>query len=180
MTLDPDDFRILPIRARSRTPHLCFQVHGEPNSHFNLLSDTCTSVNAFYSFVESDFLAGFHVITEIGITATDSDGQCVFVQVGVANNCMPVVRRTDLDQDGILDPVEVTQYVSRGISVTRRRDHVRVAVPNCNSQTLVMYLSCITSGDAPVVRFDITRGINLSPTSHGLLGTAGACLTRSQ
>lgn len=173
MTLaDPEDLQLLPSRVRGLTPHLCFQVHGEPDTHFNLLSDTCVSVNALYQSVQSDFPSGFHVITEIGISATDDAARCIFVQVGVANECAPIMRTSDLDGDGVLDPVEVTEYDSRGVSVSlRRRGLVRVAVPNCNGQRLVMYLSCVTTtGDTPVVRFDITRGINLSPTSHGLLG----------
>ena len=75
--------------------------------------------------------------------------------------------------DGKLYSVEFAMYDSSGVSVTKRQTHVRVSVPNCGDVRLVMYATCIIGSDAgtPTIRFDITRGINLSPTSHGLMGT---------
>lgn len=164
----------LPPEVGGSVPHLCFEIHGEPETHFNLLSDNCTSVNALYSAVSSDDPIGFHIISRIGISAVDSAGECVFVQVGVENDCTPIIRSFDSDGDGELDAVETMIYNSLGVSVRKRRNIVRVSVPNCGIQRLVMYASCEESGDTPMntpmIRFDITRGINLNPTSHGLIG----------
>jgi hypothetical protein len=170
MTLVEGAFEALPPDARTTIPHLCFEIHGSPNTHFNLLSDNCTSVNALYSGVPSDSPFGFHVITSIGISAVNTGDKTVFVEVGVESGCSPIVRSTDSNGDGELDPMEVMLYDSQGISVRRRRRRVRVSVPNCGLQRLVMHVSCEVTGGVPMIRFDVTRGINLSPTSHGLIG----------
>lgn len=160
----------VPPAVGEGVPHLCFQIHGEPETHFNLLSDNCTSINALYSAVSSDDPVGFHVIRRIGISTVDSADRCIFVQVGVENGCTPIIQSSDSDGDGELDAVETMIYDSMGVSVRRRRNRVRVSVPNCGVQRLVMHVSCEESGGAPMIRFDITRGINLTPTSHGLIG----------
>ena len=107
----------------------------------------------------------------------DSSGSCVFLQVnagGDDDDCLALVH-SDPDGDGELVSSEVTsQYSLSGISVLKRRSRVRISVPNCGTQRLVMHMLCSSSGGGgPMMRFDITRGINLSPTSHGLLGNEG-------
>ena len=174
LSFDSEDFQVLPrtVSARETTPHLCFEIHGDSGSYFNLLSDTCTSVNALYSAVADAASFGLNVITKIGISAVDSTNSCIFIEVGVENNCLPIVQSQLLNGNGASDPVEVTTYNLNGVSVSTRRTHVRVSVPNCESVRLVMYVSCehLEDSDTPMIRFDITRGINLSPTSHGLMG----------
>lgn len=174
LSFDSEDFQVLPMTmlARKTTPHLCFEIHGDAGSYFNFVSDTCTSVNALYAAVDSPTLTGFNVITNVGITAKDSSGRCVLIEIGVGNNCQPIVRSEDLDGDGELDPVNTTMYNSNSVHVSRRRTHVRVSVPNCGNTRLVMYASCsrLEDSNTLMMRFDITRGINLSPTSHGLIG----------
>ena len=112
-------------------------------------------------------------MTRIGISAVNSAGQSVFVEVGVDNGCTPIVRSLDSDGNGELDPVEVMVSDSLGISVRKRRNRVRVSVPNCGLQRLVMHVSCEETDGTSMIRFDITRGINLDPTSHGLIGESG-------
>lgn len=176
MTLTPEGFENLPREARSRIPHLCFQIHGQPDKHFNFLSDSCTSVNALYSALPSEYLAGLHVITRMGISTVNLAGQCVFVEVGIENGCVPIVRGSFMAGEGGLDVT--TMYAVEGVSVRKRRNRVRVSLPNCGKQQLVMHFSCGSGGggDMPMIRFDITRGINLSPTSHGLIGESANCV----
>ena len=168
--LPPEFFTILPRRAQGSTPHLCFQINGDPDTHFNLISDTCTSVNARYSAVQTTQPLPFplNALTRIGVSTMNAVGQCVFIDVGLDNGCVPIVQIADSA------PTEVTQYSSEGVSVTQRQTHVRVSVPNCGQQKLVMYITCrdgVVGGiSTPLVQFDVTRGVNLSPTSHGLLG----------
>ncbi len=174
MQLSPEGVALLEAqqpsfrRGGSRIPHLCFQIHGEPDTHFNFLSDACTSVNARYSAVQSEYEVGINVITRIGVSAVDALEQCVYIEVGVDNGCMPTVRSSDMDA------VTTPRFNARGVLVAKRRNYVRISVPNCGRQRLVMYISCESQADSdlgvPMLRFDITRGINLSPTSHGLLG----------
>ena len=154
-------------------PHLCYEIHGKAGSYFNLLSDTCTSVNAEYKAAfDEDVPIFLNVISRIGIVTKNSNGSCVSIEVSVDNRCMPLVSREGPGGSLMTHPVEAAEYKSSGISVTRRLTHVRISVPNCGSTRLVMYAACITSEDsgASTIRFDITRGINLSPTSHGLMG----------
>lgn len=173
MTLAREGFDILPPQARGTTPHLCFEIHGRPETHFNLLSDQCVSVNTLYSAVPSDFQVGFNVLTRVGISALNSNNECIFIEVSIGNQCTPIIWRSDRNGDGVLDPETTTRFDSGGISVTRRRTHVRISVPNCDSHRLVMYVTCDNLAEGvPMIRFDITRGVNLLPTSHGLLGMA--------
>jgi len=155
-------------------PHLCYEIHGKARSYFNLLSDSCTSVNAEYRAAFDDENVPFflNIISRIGVVTKNSNGSCVFIEVGVDNRCMPLVSREGPGGSLITRPVEAAEYTSDGISVTRRLTHVRISVPNCGSTRLVMYITCTTSevSGASAVTFDITRGINLSPTSHGIMG----------
>lgn len=174
LLLDDEDFRALPTQAGKTTPHLCYEVHGKANFYFNLLSDKCISVNAQYSAALSGGIptTGFNVITKIGIATKDANGSCIFVEIGVDDDCSPLIYSRDMNGDGVLDSIRTTEYEAGGVSVTRRRSHVRVSVPNCSGGRVVMYASCIRGSfsNSPTVRFDITRGINLSPTSHGIMG----------
>ena len=171
LTFTREGFENLPRGAKG-IPHLCYEIHGQANSSFNLLSDACTSVNALYSAMETTEPVGFNVLTKIGISALNSINQCVFIEVGLENGCTPIIRSSDRDGDGILDPMEMIRFESHGVSVAKRRRHIRVSVPNCDgARRLVMYVMCDLNTSVPMIRFDVTRGINLSPTSHGLIGT---------
>lgn len=157
-------------QAATSSPQLCFQIHGEPDTHFNLISDTCTSVNARYSRVGSSGPPGVHVLSWIGVSAVNLVGECVFVELGLDSGCVPVVRGGDNPGPDAVELGVGGRYSQEGVSVMMRRTHVRISVPNCGQQRLIMYVTCETEGDQSRIRFDITRGINLSPTSHGLLG----------
>ena len=63
-----------------------------------------------------------------------------------------------------------SQYNSDGISVSRFGQKVRVVVPNCENVDLVMWITCREVNSNRMMRFVITRGVNLRPTSHGFLG----------
>ncbi|KAL5468754.1 hypothetical protein EMCRGX_G029867 [Ephydatia muelleri] len=133
---------------------LCYEVHGQAGYHYNLVSDTCVSVNAFY--VEQGSL---NVIGTIGIRAVNDAGSCVEVSVNLTSECMPYVN----GQPSL-------QYSAHGIAVSKFRQKVRVAVPNCKVQSLVMWVTCAAYSSYQTLQFTVTRGLNLSPTSHGLIG----------
>lgn len=143
-------------------PSLCFEIHGSSGTTFNLVSDTCTSVNALYrtSSVNEDL----NFISEIGVKAVDMNGNCVTVRVPVSNNCLPEIT------SGGSDVAPTPRFDSAGITVRRSGSAVRVSVLNCASSRLVMWIKCRNISNQPQLRFDITRGLNLNPTSHGLLG----------
>jgi hypothetical protein len=143
------------------TPSLCYEIHGQAGKTFNLVSDTCTSVNALYETSAAN--SELNYISTIGIRAVNLLRQCVDITVPV--NCNPTIIRGDI---GILP---MPRYDEAGISVRRSGSSaVRVSVPNCASSPLVMWIRCRRPNNQPQLRFDITRGLNLDPTSHGLLG----------
>ena len=53
---------------------LCYQVHGKPDTFYNLLTDKCVSVNAHVSRPFSD--ADAHIIDKIAIRAIGNNGTC--------------------------------------------------------------------------------------------------------
>ena len=168
-TVTGDPFFIVPL---SLTPNshtfqenqvaLCYEIHGMPGETFNLVSDTCTSVNALYSI--SSVNPELNFISDIGIRAVDMNRNCIDIRVSVAQNCTPEIRRGN-------DDIIVTSRFDGGrVSVRKSGPLVRISVPNCGSRQLVMSVRCREVNAQPQLRFDIMRGANLSPTSHGLLG----------
>ena len=105
-----------------------------------------------------------NIISSIGIRAVNRLSRCVDVEVSLAGNCTPVIsegNRTLL----------TSRYRSSGVSVSKYRQRVRVSVPNCNNVQLVMWVECEEVGGQEMLKFIISRGVNLQPTSHGLLGS---------
>lgn len=148
-------------------PALCFEIHGDADQHFNLLSDNCVSVNGHYQPLNEYW----NVIDNIGIRAMDTRGMCHNIAVGV-DACSATLNGNLLTDN----------YRLNGISIRRYSNHVRVSVPNCNSTTtLVMYIICqrnlsvwdpITDAkiQANMLKFVIARGININENAHGFLG----------
>ena len=162
---------------------LCYEVHGQSDKYFNLVSDVCTSVSAHYFGVSS-----FNVIDEISVKAVDSIGNCRDILVSIEGGETVTV-------DGQI----VNRFSEGGISVRKYQHHVRIAVPNCAHVDLVMWIICQNrtlteyndQGDeikisATMLRFVIARGFNLQENSHGIIGgyndsicSFGYCYTQS-
>ena len=102
-------------------PAPCYEVEGKANKTFNLLSDVCTSVNAYYSPGKN--VGGSNVITQIGILAKGISNQCRRILLN-ANGCSVAVNGT-----------VVSTYQQDGIAIAKVGDRVRVTMPNCGSQT---------------------------------------------
>lgn len=138
---------------------LCYTIDGRANRYFNLVSDKCVSVNAYY--VPAQRAEFFNVISKIGIAAVDSDGNIQNIEID-QENCSATVGTTQVTHEVI--------YHSANITVRRRRNGYRIAVPNCEPRHLVIWVTCKSTRDADMLRFIIARGRNLMPTSHGLVG----------
>ena len=160
-----NDTRMLLGLNEGEHVSLCYELHGEADENFNLVSDVCVSVNAHYARVRSD--VDINLINRIGIRAVDSTNQCQNIRVDV-NGCRAFV-----------DGVEIAMsYRMGGIFVRKHSTRVHIAVPNCEDNHLVMWVFCQTGAfengnmtfDAPMIRFVIARGFNLAETSHGILG----------
>ena len=178
---DPD------VEPGDRVSSLCYEVHGESNAYFNLISDRCTSVNAYYqdAGIPSPNIT-LNVVTVIGVRAVlghDGGGGCVNIRVDL-DTCSAFINDggvgnayTDVstlpghafDEDG----VHVRPYPSS--------HRVRISVPNCSPSRLVMWVFCKTgvisepSGSASYtisyLRYVVMRGLNLHEQAHGLIGT---------
>ena len=160
-----NDTRALLRLNENERVSLCYEVHGEADANFNLVSDVCVSVNAHYARVRSD--VDINVIDSIGVRAVNNASQCRNIMADL-NGCRAFV-----------DGVEITtSYRMGGISVRKYPTRVRIAVPNCEDHDLVMWVFCQTGTfenetatfEAPMIRYVIARGFNLAETSHGILG----------
>ena len=144
------------------TTSLCYEIHGEAGKIFNLVSDGCVQVNAEYSAM--DIPENGNIISKIGVAATDTEGDCIRIEVSV-DDCVPVVngnRNTSYNENG------VTASLLNG-RVTR----ARISVPNCDNgrfDNLVFWVVCQDIGGQNMIKFQVMRGSNLQPDAHGLVG----------
>ena len=145
----------MPLKGGSA---LCYDIRGQPGSFLNLISDKCTSVNADYEAMEIP--ENGNIMRAIGIRAVGFGGSCHNIEVRINNTLKTTV-------DGsIISGV----FESNGVRVRTYQDRVRVSVPNCDLVDLILWLTRdVTNGQA-MLHFQVSRGYNLSPTSHGLIG----------
>lgn len=157
-------FTVLFSLPEKPQQNLCYEIHGRPNTHFNLVSDTCVSVNALYTRVSTTD-GPLNIISAISIRAEDDEGYCQNIRVDLESCGVSVgVNET-------LSSVNVADYKQNGIYIRQKKaDRVRVSVPNCNNLRLNMWVICERGNPMDMIRFQIARGDNLRPTSHGLVG----------
>jgi len=143
--------------------HLCYEIHGSPDKVFNLISDECVNVNTHYAAAAD----GLNIMNSIAVRAEGDSGICRDIRVDL-ENCAASV-----------SPLEGGSFVSLngqleqdGISVKPMNKRVRISVPNCDNVPLVMWVTC--QDDLPEnpahLRLRVLRGVNIRPTSHGLMG----------
>ena len=151
---------------------LCYEVHGEAEKFFNLVSDSCVSVNSHYSRALDNPNIDLNIVDAIGVQAVSNNGTCVNIHVGL-DGCEVTVNG---------DAIKGRMYRSNGITIRVYPNRVRITVPNCEDTDLVMWVFC-TSGrtedptnwmyfDFDFIRFVVMRGLNLNEESHGLIGEA--------
>ena len=152
---------------------LCYEIHGRKDANYNLVTDQCATVNAHYT----DITTYLNVIDQIGVRAVDESGSCKNIQVDV-DGCSASIDGTPI----------TSLYSSQGIMVRPFSRRVRIAVPNCNELSLVMWVICETrtledpfGGDASVtgdmIKFVVARGLNFGHRkAHGILGKYFYCV----
>lgn len=138
---------------------LCYEVHGRDNSTFNLLSDVCTSVNAHYTAMANP-VSG-NIISAIGVVAIDRNGICHQIEANI-DQCSATVDGTPLALEA--------SYNNASITVIRYKNRVKIVVPNCGKVELILWFICKSVHNTIISEFIIARGVNLRPTSHGLVG----------
>ena len=151
--------------------NLCYEIHGRAEQYFNLVSDSCISVNAHYTRAHQ--LLRYNVIDEITVRAVDLDGVCRNMSVRVSG-CQTSVDGMSLN----------STYSSAGVSVRMYQNRVRISAPNCQNLDLVMWVLCEQNTlkgfpeqrepnitvDVNMLHFVIARGLNIRETAHGLIG----------
>ena len=161
---DPQFTVTLPM---NRSRHMCYEVHGVAGQFFNLISDTCTSVNALFAAMPGN--PRINRMSRIGIhavTTATANGNCADIQIDI-EDCVATLNGAPINGSAMIDDIRVRKFGNRW----------RVSVPNCERPSAVMWITC--QSNPQMLRFDIARGSNLRPTSHGLLGKNTNCLTAS-
>ena len=175
-TLTGDPLMTVPIHTDSNVMEgdvitsLCYEVHGEAGKFFNLVSDSCVSVNAHYSRALDNSNIDLNIVDVIGVRAVTNNGTCLNIRVGL--DCAVTVNDAAISRIHRFNGITIRVYSNR----------VRISVPNCEDTDLVMWVFC-TSGrtedptnwmyfDFDFLRFVVMRGLNLDEESHGLIGEA--------
>ena len=160
--------------------YLCYQIRGEPGMNLNFVSDECTSVNAHYGKVKIGRVNFLTIMDSINIVAIDDQGNCHYISVD-ANDCLVTLDGEAQEAPSKEQTIPHSVYERNGISVHYNTSRVRVSVPNCEDNVIVMWVTCHNQSfhnpftnsktkSIAVIKFEVTRGLNLSESSHGLLG----------
>lgn len=108
-----------------------------------------------------------NIINAIGILASDEDDRCHtidIVQDQSTGHCRTIINNGSMLQVG-------DTFNMEGVRVMQRMaTRVRIGVPNCERVPLIMWVTCQNISRELMMRFDISRAVNLRPSSHGLLG----------
>ena len=162
---------VIPSLGEDDILNLCYEVHGEDDATFNLVSDGCVSVNSHYAQIRPT--ESQNIIDSVYVRAVDNEGACLNVTVDL-EGCAASINGVSMDR-----------YSKMGVSVRRYSNRVRIAVPNCQELDLIMWVLCENrtfwssqldaSGQeltfqAEMIKFVIARGFNLQETSHGIIG----------
>ena len=144
---------------------MCYEVHGKNDTYFNLISDNCTSVNAFYVPAKEP---QENVIKVIGVVATDDYDVCHYIRVEVdEGRCVVHIDGQELLNNGTMID---------GVNVKHKNSLVQIGVPNCESpdKRLVMWIHCqkllIGNNEQSLIKYIINRGLRDRTNAHGLIG----------
>jgi len=150
-----------PPGMNTTTTSLCFQVHGESDNYYNLISDDCIQVNVLYEAMKKP--RNGNLIKEIGILAQDT-----------AKNCSEITTRANRCALMINGEAFNNLYDENGIRVikTSRRNY-EVTIPNCKAtqaDDINFEIECVKVQNQKTIHFDVRRGGGLKPGAHGLIG----------
>lgn len=144
---------------------LCYEIHGRAGKYFNLISDTCLSVNAHY--FKPNHTLRIHVIDQISVVMTNDLGNNINVSV-------------DLEECRVsLGGRVVKFYNDSGVALwSISNTSAIIWASNCESEPVVMWVTCerrtfkdrTLTAESDLIKFTVARGLALNKTSHGLLG----------
>ena len=118
----------------------------------------------------------------MSFVTVDNQGVCHRINVDVAGCAATVDGKLLLPMSRKRNSVN-SPYEENGISIRSYKSRVRISVPNCADNMLVMWVICQSQslydplsgslmGPVDMIKFEVTRGLNLKETSHGLLGNS--------
>ena len=138
---------------------LCYEVHGEKNKIFNLMSDSCLSINALLEEPAKNPEIG-NVMTEVGVIAKDLNGNCQRIHVDLKQ------RSLKLNNERI-----VGQKTYNGMHLLKLRDRVEVSMPGCiNGTSLSFRIEFNYMNGADMLKVIFSDESGLRQDSHGLMG----------
>ena len=124
---------------------LCYEVHGQVHYVFNLVCDTCVTVNAHYAKAPINSTnIDLNVVDAIGVRAVSNNGTCENISVGL-QGCQATVNGVDING----------MYRRDGISVHEDTNRVRIVVPNCGDTDLVMWVFCMNGQTEDPVTWEL-------------------------
>ena len=119
--------------------HLCYEIHGAVDQYFNFVSDECISINAHY--VQAPRTDLINIIDSMSFVAVDDQGICHHISVDVVN-CSATVDGNTLQPMSRKQSTVNSPYEEKGIFVHSYTFRVRISVPDCADNTLVMWVIC--------------------------------------
>ena len=148
---------------------LCYEVHGSLGQYFNLISDSCTSVNAHFTSMPNP--AQGNRMTTVGIHAMHAEEPIVLGLTAKDSKCVNV--RIELKKcEAFIDDEPLTDEGYSG-QVTYKKKYTyngypqwQVAVPNCEEEELMIKVTCRED----MLRIDVNRKVQSDTKAHGLMG----------
>ena len=102
-----------------RLVSLCYQIHGDGNTYYNLLTTEYTSVNGLWSGITVRLITdSLNLLTKIGVQAISKTGQCHRILVDL-NQCAVTIDGVSHTTDGF----HLNDLVG-GVLVSRHDDRV--------------------------------------------------------
>ena len=138
---------------------LCYEVHGEKNKIFNLVSDSCLSINALLEEPPEKPDIG-NVMTQIGVLAKDLNGNCHRILVDVKQ------RSLKFNNERI-----VGSRTHNGIHLSKLIKKVEISMPGCiNGTSLSFRIEFNYMNGADMLKIVFSDESGLRQDSHGLMG----------
>ena len=166
------DMRFIKLNVSEPTVSLCYQVHGQEEHFYNLISDYCVSVNAHVSQPKTEIDS--HVIDKIGIRAIGSNGTCYNIAI-IRENCAVSINNQSLEINSKFEEESVIVHNDR--TIARNPNVIHVSVPNCGRPLVnTMHIMCThyhirhSATPTEVLEFTTIRGLSPIDAAHGLLG----------
>ena len=148
---------------------LCYEFHGTPGKYFNLISDICTSVNAYFTVMP--IASQGNRMTTVGIHAMQSEernvlgsdeeaaSKCVDIRIEHLN-CAAFIGERPLLDSGNEGEIRYRKQTYKGES------RWRVNVPNCEAEDYIIKVTC----QQHLLRVDVNRKLHSISSSHGIMG----------